>query len=126
MLVFILHARLWVHRAPGIPCALCLLRGWNVTQSSGASRRENADTHPLTTLCRHAREGGHPVIRGFSAEAEAPLGYWIVRSSRTMTAESCLKIESEMMGTSRRRAKLATSSGSPCHTFNSQPPPTRP
>jgi hypothetical protein len=33
-----------------------------------------------------AREGD-PVRRGLSAQAQAPLEYWIVRSSRTMTGE---------------------------------------
>src|SRR6266403_4235683 len=37
-----LHTGLRVHWAPGIPCALCLSRGI-VLQSSGASRRENAE-----------------------------------------------------------------------------------
>src|SRR6266576_148829 len=40
---FILHARLWAHRAPGIPCALCLLGEWFL-QTSGASRREIAES----------------------------------------------------------------------------------
>ena len=47
-------------------------------------RRENAVSHPLT---RHAREGGHPVRRGFSAQALRPLEYWIARSSRATTGE---------------------------------------
>src|SRR6202043_1497620 len=41
-----LHTRPRVQRAPGFPCAL-LFRGWQSTQNSGASRRENADAHPL-------------------------------------------------------------------------------
>src|SRR5258706_14161969 len=40
---FISHARPRAHRAPGIPCALCLSRG-TILQSSGASRRENAES----------------------------------------------------------------------------------
>jgi len=43
-----LHARPRVQRAPGFPCALHLLRERKVTQSSGDSRRENAD--PYLTL----------------------------------------------------------------------------
>ncbi len=39
------HARLRVQRAPGIPCALCY-RGTRFVDSSGASRRENADSYP--------------------------------------------------------------------------------
>jgi hypothetical protein len=40
MLIFILHARLRAHRAPGIPCALCFLRE-KVMHDSGAKRRGN-------------------------------------------------------------------------------------
>ena len=40
----ILHARLWVHWAPGIPHALW---GGRDIQSSGDSRRENADVYLL-------------------------------------------------------------------------------
>jgi hypothetical protein len=38
-----LHTRPRVQRAPGLPCALCIMRGWNEMQSPGASRRENAN-----------------------------------------------------------------------------------
>src|SRR5580692_5522781 len=38
-----------VCRAPGIPCALCYFGGI-VLQSSGASRRENADAYPVSSL----------------------------------------------------------------------------
>src|SRR5262245_6239881 len=50
-------------------------------------------THRAARTCRyvslrcHARACGHPVCRGLSAQAQAPLEYWIVRSSRTMTTE---------------------------------------
>jgi hypothetical protein len=37
---FILHARLRVRLAPGIPCSLFSPRGTLFSQSSGASRRE--------------------------------------------------------------------------------------
>jgi hypothetical protein len=50
-------------------------------------RRENEDSHHFNKLHRHARAGGHPVPGSFSAQALPHLGYWIVRSSRTMTAE---------------------------------------
>src|SRR5438477_716800 len=43
---FILHARLWVHRAPSFPCALLLLEG-RLLHSSGKSRRGNGEPHPL-------------------------------------------------------------------------------
>jgi hypothetical protein len=42
MLIFILHARLRVRLAPGIPHALL---GEGCTHNSGASRRENVDAH---------------------------------------------------------------------------------
>src|SRR6266702_4402239 len=50
-----LHTRPRVQRAPGFPCALCSLKRVEgdarlVTQDSGASRRENADTHPHRCL----------------------------------------------------------------------------
>jgi hypothetical protein len=43
---FILHARLRVHRAPGIPCALYCWERRKVLQTSGASRREIAMLYP--------------------------------------------------------------------------------
>ena len=39
-------------------------------QSSGASCRENAKSYPHLSM---PREGGHPVRRGLSAQAQAPL-----------------------------------------------------
>jgi hypothetical protein len=49
-LLCMLHTRPRVQRAPGLPCALCALRGWNVTQSSGGSRREKAVAYPHRCL----------------------------------------------------------------------------
>src|SRR5690242_2183198 len=40
----------WVQPAPGFPCALCYRGGWKVTQSSDATRRENANSYPLSTV----------------------------------------------------------------------------
>jgi hypothetical protein len=40
---------------------------------------------------RHPRACGDPVRRGFSVQLPPPLGYWTVRSSRTMTAVECVK-----------------------------------
>jgi hypothetical protein len=48
---FILHARLRVHWASGIPCALCF-RGRIVLQTSGASRREIAEARLEFTSLR--------------------------------------------------------------------------
>src|SRR2546429_9872021 len=50
VLCFISHARLRVHRAPGIPCALCYRGPKKFTQTSGASRREIAESR------RHCEE----------------------------------------------------------------------
>src|SRR5260370_40235586 len=47
---------------------------------------------PRSSSPAHA---GDPVRRGLSAQTVASLEYWIVRSSRTMTSESFLRIESE-------------------------------
>ncbi len=44
-LLHILHARLWVHWAPGIPCALCFLWADGFCKNSDASRREIADAY---------------------------------------------------------------------------------
>jgi hypothetical protein len=44
VLTFILHARLRVHWAPGIPHALCFL-GETIMHNSGASRRGNAGVY---------------------------------------------------------------------------------
>jgi len=43
-----LHTRPRVQRAPGFPCALCL-KGERSTQASGASRREIAKVHPVSS-----------------------------------------------------------------------------
>jgi hypothetical protein len=43
--LFISHARLRVHWAPGIPCALCLARRERFLQDSGGSRRERAEPY---------------------------------------------------------------------------------
>jgi hypothetical protein len=42
----ILHARLWVQRAPGIPHAL-YFRGEGFMHNSGASRRGDAELRPM-------------------------------------------------------------------------------
>src|SRR6476619_4197978 len=43
--LFISHARLRVHRAPGIPCALCFRRGETICKTRAKSRREIAEMH---------------------------------------------------------------------------------
>src|SRR5258708_19579832 len=42
---FILHARLRVHWAPGIPCALCFLWANGFCKNSGSSRPRIAESH---------------------------------------------------------------------------------
>src|SRR5712664_828242 len=54
VLCFILHAGLWVRRAPGIPHALCYL-GAPFMHSSGASRRGNADLNLKLAYLRFAQ-----------------------------------------------------------------------
>src|SRR6266403_2644073 len=49
--VLISHARLRVHQAPGIPCALCY-PGRMILQNSDAWRRENAESHLATPSLR--------------------------------------------------------------------------
>ena len=52
-----LHTRPRVQQAPGIPCAL-FFEGRTFRQTSGAMRRENADTHSTVIV----REGGRSSI----------------------------------------------------------------
>src|SRR5258706_7925095 len=64
VLHLISHARLRAHRAPGIPCALCLSRDI-VLQSSGASRRGNAYAYLDLTSLRGAKRRSNPfLLRG--------------------------------------------------------------
>ena len=51
--VFYHHARLRAHRAPGIPCALCIL-GLNFLYNSGASRCESVRLCPAVIACGKA------------------------------------------------------------------------
>jgi hypothetical protein len=67
MLIFILHARLRVRLAPGIPHALCL-RGEGFTHSSGALRRGNAEVCLMNANAPHFQssspaKAGDPVFR---------------------------------------------------------------
>jgi len=56
VLCFISHARLRVHQAPGIPCALV---SWaeGFMHNSGASRRENAESYVKLSQLVIARSG---------------------------------------------------------------------
>jgi hypothetical protein len=78
-----LHARLRVHLASGIPCALFYRAYAKFLQNSGAWRREIAEARPVVIPAK----AGDPVRRGFSAQSPAPLEYWVARSSRAMTSE---------------------------------------
>jgi hypothetical protein len=79
MLCFILHARLRVHQASDIPCALFIEGAKEFLQNSGAWRGENAEACPPPSCSANA---GHPVRRGFSLQSLASLEYWVARSSR--------------------------------------------
>ena len=61
---FHLHARLRAHRAPGIPCALCLSRRERLMQNSDASRREIAE-RCLKLERRHCEERSDEAIHPF-------------------------------------------------------------
>jgi len=53
-----LHTRPRVQQAPGIPCSLCF-EGKEFQQSSGAARRENADTYSIVIRpVRNCAQGG--------------------------------------------------------------------
>jgi hypothetical protein len=76
------HARLRVHRAPGIPCALCFSEG-NAFQKLGReTRRGNADSRP--PLSCSASGGASSIPEAFACGLPS-LEYWIARSSRAMT-----------------------------------------
>jgi hypothetical protein len=54
MLCFILHARLRVHLASGIPCALFYWAYEKFLQNSGARRREIVETCPVIASASEA------------------------------------------------------------------------
>jgi hypothetical protein len=83
--------------------------GGNDMHNSGASRRGQADAWPPCSRWRRGRsrrsgslrrversvhilnlsssaKAGDPVRRGFTAQSQLPLEYWVARSSRAMTA----------------------------------------
>ena len=82
-----LRMRSRVQRASGIPCALWIWRGREVfLQTSGAMRRENADTHPVSSPGLTGRSGNHRTLgRTKSRQHRLHRGYWIARSRRAMT-----------------------------------------
>src|SRR5437016_11870427 len=67
VLCFLSHARLRAHPAPGIPCALCFLRGERSCKTSGALRRGIAETHLTTAVI--ARSDLSAVAQRAKAEA---------------------------------------------------------
>ncbi len=74
---FILHARPRAHCAPGIPCALYSQRGEMILQTSGVSRRENADAHvQISVIARSkaTKQSLSPCGRGCPSEARAGEG----------------------------------------------------
>ena len=68
-----LHTRPRVQRAPGFPCALCFFGRVRSTQTSGGSRRENADAYPHRCLkcesevsprhCEERQRRSNPFLR---------------------------------------------------------------
>jgi hypothetical protein len=72
---YYLHARLRVHRASGIPCALFIWVREKLQQSSGAWRRENEETRryssPLPPARIFARGGEGSGVGGASADSLA-------------------------------------------------------
>jgi hypothetical protein len=86
--LFISHARLRVHWAPGIP--LRPLSGGRFNDS-GASRRGNVNAYLMNTNAPHFQSSspahaGDPVFQRRLRVSREVAAYWIVRSSRTMTA----------------------------------------
>src|SRR6266853_87994 len=65
VLCLISHARLWVHWAPGIPCALCFSGRTVFCKNSGASRRGNAESY-LKLKPRHCEE--RPIRRSSTSD----------------------------------------------------------
>src|SRR5215208_1866348 len=56
-MLFILHARLRAHWAPGIPCALCFSEAQMYQQNSRASRRGNAEVCLTSSLRKQGPTG---------------------------------------------------------------------
>src|SRR6266404_5949350 len=78
---FVSHARLRVHRAPGIPCALCFLRAERSCKTSGISCRGIAESY-LKLEQRHCEEQRDEAIHSSLA---AP---WIASRSLSSGAHS--------------------------------------
>jgi len=56
----------------------------------------------VDTLARHAREGGHPVRRGLSAELLTSLEYWIVRPSAQLRTRRTMIVKDGRSNKKRR------------------------
>jgi hypothetical protein len=70
--MFILHARLRVHRTPGIPCALCYRRD-NVHAPLGRNpRRENAGVCRLMSCLKFESELAVDVIASEAKQSIVP------------------------------------------------------
>jgi hypothetical protein len=89
-----LHARLRVHRAPGIPCALRLFRGTLVSASLGRFQVARKRSHALH--CHAPRRRGIQYSRGVSVEH---CRLWNTGSPDQVGRRHrmrCLKVESEV------------------------------
>src|SRR6266446_2353685 len=82
---FILHARPRAHCAPGIPCALYSQRGEMILQTSGVSRRENADAHVQISVIARSKatkqstltSRQHGLLRGACHRARIRATRWL-------------------------------------------------
>jgi hypothetical protein len=81
---FILHARLRAHRAPGIPCALCIQGEWFM-HTRAHRRREIAELH--SPSLRGAKRRSNPAFSNFAKKAG------LLRFARNDGYPGCLKIE---------------------------------
>ena len=85
-----MHARPRVQRASGIPCALCILGGESYLQTSGASRRENAEPYLSAVIASAAKQSILPFARrdGLLRFARND-GKYDFAFSRRIAPESC-------------------------------------
>jgi hypothetical protein len=54
------HARLWVQRAPGIPCALCLSRRERFLQNLGRLAPRERETTSVSRHCEERSDEANP------------------------------------------------------------------
>jgi hypothetical protein len=84
------HARSRVQQAPGLPCALFTSEGGKRRKARTLFAPRECERIPWRIPIVIAREGARSSTPRLPGYVQAPLEYWIARSSRTMTVESCL------------------------------------